>query len=379
MRPITMKRMLFLVLQVICILACEGYGRFSTPEVVDKILNLTEDEFFSADQSVLAPRESQLLDMDFFGVVINAPKQISTERHDKLPLIMAIRLSGDRGWDVSLADNCILVGTNLQDGSVHFANGLISEKELQNRGYREKVPKGPKPSGLALAAAQLTELDARGRLNMNWNTGTWALGVLYYDWLSNIVLVELKNNKPAQCPPISSIHPLPNPDIGTTEKWLFGLLKRKKLVFPSYLPNSKTPKLTKPGLSFVIDTKFKDGIQLTVHGAFSTITKAHYIPETITTHIFADSKKHKVGAVVPLTLAIVGLDWDVPIRFDCAIPVYSNQKIQPGAPLQGYFALDVLAKAGNKLPAGDYVAYVLMEGNIYGPVKFKWSSPGDKP
>ena len=184
---------------------------------------------------------------------------------------------------------------------------------------------------------------------------------------------------PPQPSPAPSVHPTPNPNAGATDKWLFGLLKRKKLVFPSYLPNSKTPKLTKPGLSFVIDTRFKDGIQLTVHGAFSTITKAHYIPETITTHIFADGKKHKVGAVVPLTLAIVGLDWDVPIRFDWAIPVYSNQKIQPGAPLQGYFALDVLAKAGNKLPAGDYVAYVVMEGNIYGPVKFKWLSPGDKP
>ena len=374
-----MREIILLFLQAVCCLLCAEHSMANTEEIMANILNLTEAEFFSEDNSILTQREFQFVDIDFWGVVVNTPRQILTDRHDKLPLLIAMRYSGDRGWDVRLKDNTILVGTNLQDGTVHFAKAFISERELTSRWREKKAPHGPKPPQLPIRSAGIRLVDAKRRLHIKWNSGIWALGVIYYDWCSNTVVVELKGDGPPQPSPAPSVHPTPNPNAGATEKWLFGLLKRKKLVFPSYLPNSKTPKLTKPGLSFVIDTKFKDGIQLTVHGAFSTITKAHYIPETITTHIFADGKKHKVGAVVPLTLAIVGLDWDVPIRFDCAIPVYSNQKIQPGAPLQGYFALDVLAKAGNKLPAGDYVAYVVMEGNIYGPVKFKWSSPGDKP
>jgi len=57
--------------------------------------------------------------------------------------------------------------------------------------------------------------------------------------------------------------------------------------------------------------------------------------------------------------------------FDWAVPVYSSQKTQPGVALRGYFAVDVLAEEGKKLPSGNYVAYVVMEDTIYGPVKFK--------
>jgi len=351
----------------------------SKEEIMARILNLSEDEFFCADQSVFAPRESRLLDVDFSGVAVNAPRQIPTARRDKLPLIMATRSSGERDWDVRLEDNLILVGTNLQDGTVHFANALLTEKELQSRGGRQKVPKGPRPPGLALAAAQLTELDARGRLHIKWNTATWALGVIYYDWCSNTVVVELKGDEPPQPSPAPSVHPPPNPNAGATEKWFFGLLRREKHIFPSYLPDSKTPKLSSSGLSFAVNTKPKGGAKLAVRGVFSTTAKARHVPESVTTHRFANGQERTVGAVVPLTLAIVGLDCQVPVRFDLAVPVYSNQKIQPGAPLRGYFAVDALSNEGRALAPGKYVAYVVMEGAIYGPVKFKWSAVGGRP
>ncbi len=159
----------------------------SANDIAANILNFDENEFFSANQSVLESREEQLLDQDYFGVAVNAPWEIEIGSRGKLPLIMAAQFSGDRDWDMPLRDNCILVGTNLQDGTVRFAKAFVSEKELRSRSSLEKEPKGPKPPGLSMKSANLKLVDARQRLHFKWNTGIWALGVIYYDWPSNLL------------------------------------------------------------------------------------------------------------------------------------------------------------------------------------------------
>lgn len=68
-----------------------------------------------------------------------------------------------------------------------------------------------------------------------------------------------------------------------------------------------------------------------------------------------------------------------PMCFDWTVPVYSSQKIHPGVPLRGYFAVDVLAEKGKDLPPGKYAAYVVMNGAIYGPAKFEWAAPDVSP
>ena len=325
-----------------------------TEKIMANILNLNEKEFFSADRSVLAQRESRLLDMDFFGVAVNAPPRIFTARHDKLPLIMATRSSGERGWDVRLADNCILVGTNLQDGTVHFANALVSEKELRSRGGREKVAKGPKPPGLALAAAQLTELDAKGRLHIKWNTGKWALGVIYYDWPSNTVVVELQGDEDVTPSPAMPVSPVPNP--------------RGVAFLPCYLPTGKTPKPPGSGLTFTSEFKVKDEEQqLNIFGSFAVPVRDFHLPAQKLVHQFPDGRQENVAAVVPVTLAVLGLDWEEPIQFDWGVPVY-GKPLTVGMLARGSFSIDALA-AGTRteLSCGKYVCYIVMDGRIFGP------------
>lgn len=321
-------------------------------EIIGTVLNFTEEEFFSVEPSLLTPRESQLLNLNFWGVAVNAPAQISTKDRDKLPLLMAFRYSGERGWDIALRDNCILVGTNLQDGSVHFANGLISEKELQNRGNEEKAPKGPKPSGLATAAAQLTELDPKGRLPITWDTGTWALGVIYYDWPSNTVVVELQGDEVVK--PLSAKPVKPDPD------------PRGGANLPSYLPISQTPKSPESGLTFTGEFKVEDEKQqLNIFGSFTVPVRDFHLPDQQLVHTFEKGKQQNVAAVVPVTLAVLGLDWEEPIQFDWAVPVY-GKPLAVGMMARGCFAINALAKA-QALGPGKYVCYLIMDGGIFGP------------
>ena len=351
-----MKKIVFLILPAVYCLfllgaACSMAG---TEDIMANILNFNEKEFYSADRSVWAKRESQLLAMDSFGLAVNAPRRILTANHYKLPLIMAILYSGERGWDVSLADNCILVGTNLQDGSVHFANGLISEKELQNREEEEKAPKGPKPSGLATAAAQLTELDPKGRLPITWNTGTWGLAVINYDWPSNTVVVEFQGDDEFIPSPAKPVNPEPDP--------------RGAAFMPWYLPTAKTPKPPESGLTFTGEFKVENKKQeLNIFGSFAVPACDFHLPKQSQAHKFLDGHQENIAAVVPVTLAVLGLDWEEPIQFDWAVPVY-GESLTRGMLARGNFSINALAtETKTMLDPGKYLCYIVMNGKIFGP------------
>lgn len=334
----------------------EGQKMATTEEIVTKVLNFTEKEFFNTNQSVFAPRESRLLDMSFFGVAVNVPRQIMTASHDKLPLIMAIRCSGERGWEVPLKDNCIMVGMNLQAGTVRLANALVTEKELVSRGGRVKVPRGPKPPGLAKAAAQLTELEVRNRLDIKWNTGVWAFGVIYYDWPSNTVVAELNGDEPVLPSSARPVSPSPN---------------RSSAGLPSYLSSWETPKFPDSGLAFTTEFGMEKIRQsLKIRGAFTVPARDFHIPREKVIHRFEDGRQENVAAVVPVTLVVVALDSEPLLQFDWAVPVY-GQSLKAGMTARGCFAIDSLASgAPTILPPNKYFCYLIMEGKIFGPQAF---------
>jgi len=321
----------------------------ATPEIVANILNLTEEEYFSADSAALEEREDQLLSSDYAGIAVNAPATVVTGQHDKLPLVMAMRMSGDRDWEVVLHDNCILVGTNLHTGKVHFANGLASDKDLYSRGGRIKQPKGAKPSGLAVVAAQIIELDPRTRLHLPWDTGLWSLGVLYYDWPSNTVTVKLEGTKPAERPADRAIFPV----------------SASGSDLPSYQPTAKTPPYPAAGVVFTVEAKTVQGQpQLIIYGAFTTTIKDYHLAAS------PGSSPSGPAAIVPVTLVILGLDWKFPRSFPWAVPVQDRGSVAPGKTAHGVFAIDALAGGVTPLDPGPYVAYIIMDGGIFGSQSF---------
>ncbi len=326
----------------------------SLDEVVASILKFTDEEYFVMDEAMLEPRESRLLDMDFMGVAVNAPRKIDTASRDHLPLVMAVRADGDRGWDVRLRENCILVATDLGDGTVRCAKAFQDDKELKSRGRKEKKPRGPKPTGLALATAQLTGLDPMGKLRMKWGTGSWALGVINYDRVSNTVVVDLAGDEEAKARPVRPVRPEPSP-LGAG-----GL--------PCYLPTADTPPSPESGVVFTGEfSGRRDDQRLKIFGAFTIPMREAHLQRQRLVHEFQDGRQERVAAVVPVTLAVVGLDWDKPLQRDWAVPVY-GEPLEAGLPGRGFFAVDAFASGGSlELDPGKYACYLIVDGRIYDP------------
>ena len=84
-------------------------------------------------------------------------------------------------------------------------------------------------------------------------------------------------------------------------------------------------------------------------------------------HEFQDGHQERVAAVVPVTLAVVGLDWDKPLQCDWAVPVY-GEPLEAGMPGRGYFAVDAFASDSSlELDPGKYACYLIVDGRIYDP------------
>ncbi len=351
-KPDCMRLSVLACALLVCLVCGCGHGLASRGDTLAGIMSFTDEEFFGMDESVLAPRESRLLDTSFLGVAVSAPRKIDTSSRDRLPLVMAVRSGGERGWDVRLKENCILVGTDLSDGSVHFAKAFADEKK--SRGSKEKRPKGPRPAGLALATAQLTGLDAKERLKMKWDTGTWALGVINYDWASNTVVVDLVGDKEARVQPAGPVSPEPSP-LGAG-----GL--------PCYLATAHTPPSPESGVVFTAEFTGKQGDRhMKISGAFTIPVRDAHVPKQKVVHKFRDGRQENVVAVVPVTLAVVGLDWGKPLKFDWAVPVYGSP-LNTGMPAKGFFALNAFASGSAVvLDPGKYACYLVVDGRIYGP------------
>ena len=96
--------------------------------------------------------------------------------------------------------------------------------------------------------------------------------------------------------------------------------------------------------------------------------RGFHLPGNQVVHQFLDGRREKVAAVVPVTLAVLGLDWDVPLRFDWAVPVYGDP-LEAGMPARGSFAIDALGTGNTRsLGPGKHVCYIVMDGRIIGPI-----------
>lgn len=316
------------------------------------VLAFSEAEYYNPPAQLLTERESQLLDIDADGVAVNAPAVIDTRERGTLPLVMAARFSGDREWDVPLIDNCLLVGTNLSDGTVYFAPALTSRKDVTRAG-KLKVPKGEKPEGLAEVSAQITTIDALAKLPIRWNTGHWALGVINYDRPSNAVSVELKGNDPFPVPTPCPIHPpLPAATDATA--------------LPSYIAMGKNPRMPDSGVAFATEIVESDGqSRLHVYGSFAIPMRDYMLPREETVHDLPSGRRERVAAIVPMTLAIIALNSDLPVQIDLAVPVYGGDALRVGSVARGYFAVDVSDPSSSTLSMQQ--CYVIAGGDVFGP------------
>lgn len=171
-----------------------------TPNSIKRILDFKEQQFFNVKQSVLSQRESQLLDIEYFGISINAPTHVLVEKNNQLPIIVATRFTALRNWQYVLADSLLLVGVNLNNGESHVVDALATEKDLKyKQSPVEDSIKRPPEDELSSEAAQVFKIDARKQLNMAWQPSIWSFGLIYHDWKSNTIKVKLDNKRHGSC------------------------------------------------------------------------------------------------------------------------------------------------------------------------------------
>lgn len=341
----------------------------TSKEIASRLLNFSMRDFFDDDTSSFGELGDQLLDIDFEGLAINAPKAIQIDRFNKLPLILAAQQTSLRAWEVPLKKNCVMAGWNLYTTQTYF-NTAFWEPQEQFRRKPAKLKKTPKPEGSDAEAivGELFRIDAKARLELPWKPAKYLVVIISYGWVSNVVEVELQGGTLPETVEAKQVSPPMEGGPVMAPKGAPTLAKQK---FPFYDVTSKTPKLSEQGIAFVIEPKTEDGAKLAVYGAFATKVKPRYIPRQSIIHQLPDGRKRTVAAVVPMTFFILGLNWEVPMRWDWTIPVYSDQIPKEGTPLRGYFAIDAMAREENPLPAGSYVGYIIMEENVFGPVKFE--------
>jgi hypothetical protein len=323
-------------------------------EIAATLLDFTDAEFLAAPDIDVHAREVRLLETDFIGIAINAQQRIVVDAQSVLPIAIATRYDGERDWDLPLVDNCLLVATDLSSGQVSVVPALVPPKVLASRGGTRHDRGGaarPPAEELEGAGAQLSWTELRSRMAIPWRSGRWSFELVYFDWLSNRVCVELAGAPPA-------------PSGAATPRTVSPLPAAPTPGLPTFQPTDRTPPTPAHGVRFALELDERGPARrLYVDGAFAGPARAHSLVAGMT---LADGASAcPVAAVVPLTLLLVGANAVYPWRLDLAVPAY-------GAPahedemLTGCFSLDALAGAPAPGP-GDYACYVVMDGAIHGP------------
>lgn len=326
---------------------------FTSDEIAAHVLDLGEDEYWATDAATFFPREHRLLEMDFTGIAVNAPRRIPVAHRERLPLVVATRASGARDWMVQIRDNSALVGTDLASGEVRFASAFKTDEELRQRGSPPRPPRDNPPPDLARPYCEIAPIDARARLGIPWDTGLWSLGLLYCDWPSNTTVTQLDGPHRLRSVRARPVHPMPEP--------------AGDPALPSYLPGAPMLPCPDAGVAFDLDYHLHEGRQrLLVRGAFAIPVRDWHLSGEPVVHTLANGRQEPLAAVVPMTLALMTLDSDAPVRFDWAVPVYGSP-LQLGMIARGCFALDALALGRRSLRLAAHFGYVIADGRIFGP------------
>jgi len=343
----------------------------SSEQVASGILTPTFPQYFGAEEALSDLFESKLSAADFDGVAINAPKEIPIGAHSELPVVLGTKETLLRAWEVVRGQNCVLIATESNTGQVRMAQAFPDPPGKALFVAAPEATRGPKPEGATAegTVATVRKIDAKKLLSLPWQPGTFSLAIVMYDWASNQVQVSLQGDGERAKAEPKEVSPRPKvpkaPEDATPAD------AKAPPEMPTYERNIKTPPLAGGRAALDIDTSPLSDAKLAVHGAFSTTIKSYHLPKSEETHRLRDGQQHPVRAVVPVTVAVLAVDWQVPMRFDWAVPVYGNQELQVGAKVEGQFSIDALEGSEIKLKVGKYVAYLVLDGSVLGPKSFE--------
>jgi len=191
----------------------------SALEIAAQLLAFTAAEFAAAPDLDLSERVRALLYSDFEGMAIAAPMAGADGQHfdagSPMPIAVAYRMSGGRGWDVPLARNVVLVARNLVDGRVLFRDPFAPQGGHKRHSQRQPLDRGARPPEAQLAGwnAEITWIDGAG-LGLTGLPGDWHLTLIWYDWASNDLALGVAGSRSEPNPQTVYLPAIENPDAG---------------------------------------------------------------------------------------------------------------------------------------------------------------------
>lgn len=320
-------------------------------EIVSQLLKIPEEAFFSPiTDAARMDLESRLTDTEFDGLAMRTPVNVQLGQRDELPLLLAHRRNMMRAWQVPCVRNMFLVGSRIGDEKV--LTRWMYGPEFPGRPIFNDEPE-PEPDEFERQAivSGVERFDARRVLELPWQPGVWRFTAVVHDWVSNTVEVELIGDKQPQPPQVPEVNPPFNPTGAT----------------PTYLKTAESPSAPEQGVNLEIEPTDKG--RILVRGALATPIAKHQIVKWPMKHDYAENPQ-RVAAVVPVSVLLLRFDLEEPFLFNWAVPVYSEGEVQAGDRLEGFFTIDPLAGIEGELPGGEYVAYGVLGGTLYGPVRF---------
>ena len=321
---------------------------FSVYHSVEELFSLEDEVFFKEDENLLLELENSLLEIDTLGIVLRAPALVNSENQEILPLLVAIKSSGERGWEHPVRQSCYIVATNLSDGTVIFDKLFYDRKEKKSFEYNEREVKPP--NGLAGPTAIVKIVDIKEVLNLSMTKGEWSFSIIYHDWVSNRVKVKIEG---------IDVH-----EVEMSKGVQFRVSETQ--IYPSYSPSQHSPILPENGLNFSCNYYKSDKKDSLIFiGSYNIDAKDyHFVDEEYP--LFQDDQK--LFAIVPLTLLLLPRNSEYHFYYNYYLLIYNNSDKLSRSKLQGYFTLNVLRDFEDvTIPNDTYLAYMVIDANVFGP------------
>ncbi len=333
-------------------------------DVSAEILDVGDEAFFDAAAASFPGLEAKLADTDFEGVAISSPASVPTGSRATLPVLLAMQRRGLAAWEVSRDLNTALFAIDRATGRVRVGPVFLDAKaEEFSSSTPASKPKRPDEASAEAIVTGVRRFDAREILDLPWGPGRWSVGVLLFDQASNLVDVDLEGAGPASLARPALVNPRPAPT--TTKLPPAGMATyagRRRVSLPEGSPAG----------AIAVDPSPTEASRLTVHGSFRVTASAAHVPVGVEKFAETDGSERSIAAVVPVTIAIAGMDSPRPLLKALAVPVYGDAAARPGDLLEGQFAVDALAPPVFGLPVGRYAAWLFVEGLVFGPATFDY-------
>lgn len=326
----------------------------STYDIAKSVLTITDADYAQAPNIDLQPYQNQLLDLDFEGIILAAPKNALPVTDERLPLVIGVGVEGKRDYDLPPPYNSYLVATNLENGMVHLRPFFRSQKAIEYKLKPKILDQGDRLTDEELEglSSKVAWFDPVSDLlePISFSKGRWSFSAVYFDQPSNSEFIEISDEKAEESTPIdiSSI----NPGIGEKD-------------LPSFLPTSSSPEVEEGQAAFAIKVSEEGDFRR----VFATGIIKMSIPESGNVSEFSltdHGTTVKVSQVLPISFLVISKNAGPVWSKEMLVPVYEN--VAAKAVPSVYFTIELLNdKTLKEFKNTTSAIYLNVSGQLFGP------------